>query len=197
MKRIIDVILALLIFFLSLPLLLFGITLVYLSVGSPIFFTQMRAGLKHRPFKLFKLRTMKSLYDISGDLLSDEQRLTPIGRFLRRSSIDELPQLLNVILGDMSLVGPRPLLMEYVPLYSEEQAKRHDVRPGITGWAQVNGRNALTWEKKFQLDVWYVKNRNLALDFIILVMTVGRVLNFRAVEPDSGVTADRFEGSPK
>ena len=176
MKRFSDLFLA------SLALLLLGVPLLFLiwqvrrKLGSPVFFRQTRPGLHGRPFEMVKFRTMTDVRGPDGQLLPDAVRLTAFGRFLRATSLDELPELWNVLKGDMSLVGPRPLLMEYLPLYSPEQARRHDVRPGITGWAQVNGRNALSWEEKFKLDVWYVDHRSLWLDVKILWLTVRKVL---------------------
>jgi lipopolysaccharide/colanic/teichoic acid biosynthesis glycosyltransferase len=170
--------------------------LVRLKLGSPVLFRQLRPGIEGRIFTMYKFRTMTDGRDACGRLLPDAARLTTFGRWLRASSLDELPELINVIKGDMSLVGPRPLLPEYLPLYSPEQARRHDVRPGITGWAQVNGRNALSWEEKFDHDVWYVNNHSLALDLKILVMTIGRVLGREGVVEEGSATAERFVGSP-
>lgn len=196
LKRSIDLVLAIVLLVMTAPLLVLGLGIAYFSVGRPVLFRQIRPGLGGKPFKLFKIRTMNELKDSSGLLLGDTARMTPAGRFLRRTSLDELPQLFNVLLGDMSLVGPRPLLTEYLPLYSREQARRHEVRPGITGWAQVNGRNALTWEVKFDLDVWYVDHQSLWLDFRILWMTFFRVLMSRGVEPQAGQSVEKFTGSP-
>lgn len=165
------------------------------KLGFPFFFTQVRPGLHGKSFRMVKFRTMTDEHDASGALLSDAQRLTPFGRFLRASSLDELPELWNVLRGEMSLVGPRPLLMEYLPLYSAEQARRHEVRPGITGWAQVNGRNAISWEDKFQLDVWYVDNRSLWLDIKILWLTVRKVLVRDGISAAGEATMPRFTGS--
>jgi len=165
------------------------------KLGKPIIFTQVRPGLASRPFKMIKFRTMNNQCDTDGNLLPDAQRLTSFGRFLRSTSLDELPELWNVIKGDMSLVGPRPLLMEYLPLYSPEQARRHEVRPGITGWAQVNGRNALSWEEKFKLDVWYVDNRTFWLDLKILLMTVKKVFVRDGISADGEATMSKFQGS--
>ncbi|HXY94572.1 MAG TPA: sugar transferase [Acidimicrobiia bacterium] len=168
---------------------------VWLRLGPPVLFRQTRPGRGGRPFTLLKFRTMTEQRDARGDPLPDERRLTALGRVLRRTSLDELPELVNVLTGDMSLVGPRPLLMEYLPLYSPEQMRRHDVRPGITGWAQVNGRNALTWEDKFALDVWYVDHHSLRLDSTILARTVGQVLSGRGVSAPGHATTERFRGS--
>ena len=165
------------------------------AMGSPILFRQVRPGLRGEPFELVKFRTMLNAVDASGKPLSDAERLTPFGRFLRASSLDELPQLWNVLRGDMSLVGPRPLLMQYLPLYSPEQARRHEVRPGLTGWSQVNGRNALSWDEKFDLDVWYVDNRSFALDFKILLRTALQLLRPRGVSAAGHDTMPEFRGS--
>ncbi len=164
------------------------------KLGSPVLFTQLRPGLHGKPFLLVKFRTMTDTHDASGALLPDAQRLTAFGRFLRASSLDELPELWNVLRGEMSLVGPRPLLMEYLPLYSPEQARRHEVRPGITGWAQVNGRNAISWEDKFALDVWYVENRSLLLDIRILWLTVRKVLVRDGISAPGEATMPKFNG---
>jgi sugar transferase EpsL len=177
------------------PLLLGVGLLVRLRLGTPVLFTQLRPGLGGRPFSLVKFRTMTHERDASGRLLSDADRLTPFGSFLRRTSLDELPELVNVLKGEMSLVGPRPLLMEYLPLYSVHQARRHEVRPGLTGWAQVNGRNAISWEDKFKLDVWYVDHRSLLLDLRILFMTIGAVLASRGITATGEATMPRFTGS--
>jgi lipopolysaccharide/colanic/teichoic acid biosynthesis glycosyltransferase len=194
MKRIFDLLLA------SLALLLLCVTLLFLiwqirrKLGSPVFFFQTRPGLRGLPFKLVKFRTMTDTRGPDGQLLPDADRLTSFGRFLRASSLDELPQLLNVLKGDMSLVGPRPLLMEYLPLYSPKQARRHDVRPGITGWAQVNGRNALSWDDKFKLDVWYVDNQTLWLDIKILWLTVRKVMVSEGISAVGEATMSKFTG---
>jgi lipopolysaccharide/colanic/teichoic acid biosynthesis glycosyltransferase len=179
------------------PLLLVVAVLVRLRMGSPVLFRQQRPGLHGQPFTLLKFRTMTDRRDASGASLPDAERLTALGRFLRRSSLDELPELVNVLAGEMSLVGPRPLLMEYLPLYSAEQARRHDVRPGITGWTQVNGRNALTWEEKFTLDVWYVDHRSLRLDIAILARTAGQVLSGHGVSAPGHATMENFRGTPQ
>jgi lipopolysaccharide/colanic/teichoic acid biosynthesis glycosyltransferase len=195
MKRLFDITassFALLLF--CIPLLLL-VVLVRAKLGSPVFFRQRRPGLNGRPFEVIKFRTMTDARGADGQLLSDAQRLTPFGRFLRASSMDELPELWNVLKGEMSLVGPRPLLVEYLPLYSVEEARRHEVRPGITGWAQVNGRNALSWEEKFKLDVWYVDNRTLWLDIKILWLTVRKVLVRDGISAAGEATMPRFTGS--
>lgn len=165
------------------------------KMGSPVLFRQTRPGLNGRPFQMVKFRTMKDAVDAEGNPLPDSERLTPFGQFLRSSSLDELPELWNVLKGDMSLVGPRPLLMEYLPLYSPEQYRRHEVRPGVTGWAQVNGRNSLSWDEKFKLDVWYVDNRSLWLDIKILFLTVKKVLVRDGISAEGEATMSRFMGN--
>jgi len=194
-KRLFDVVVSAALLLLLAPVLLLSGLLIRIALGSPVLFKQMRPGLHGRPFELIKFRTMRDSRDNKGALLSDEERLTAVGAWLRRSSIDELPELMNVLRGDMSLVGPRPLLMEYLPLYSERQARRHEVRPGITGWAQVNGRNNLAWEQRFEADVWYVENQSLVLDLKILFMTIARVFSRRDVAQDGHVTMEKFRGS--
>ncbi|MCS0826124.1 sugar transferase [Cytobacillus firmus] len=184
--------LLLIIFF---PVILACGLLIKMKLGSPILFKQERPGLNGKPFYLYKFRSMTEERNDKGHLLPDHIRLTSFGKFLRRYSLDELPQLINVIKGDLSLVGPRPLLMEYLPLYTSEQAKRHIVRPGITGWAQVNGRNALSWEEKFEHDVWYVNNRNLLLDLKILILTIKKVINSEGVNQPGNATMESFKGS--
>ena len=164
------------------------------NMGPPALFRQQRPGRNGQPFILFKFRTMKDANGPDGQPLPDAERLTPLGEFIRRSSLDELPQLLNVLRGDMSLVGPRPLLMEYLPLYSARQARRHEVRPGITGWAQVNGRNALGWPDKLEMDVWYVENRSFLLDVKILLLTVGRVVSRSGISQPGAATMEKFRG---
>ena len=166
-----------------------------LTLGRPVLFRQLRPGLHGRPFGLVKFRTMRDALDASGAPLPDEQRLTRFGRFLRTTSLDELPELWNVLIGDMSLVGPRPLLMEYLPLYSPRQARRHEVKPGITGWAQVSGRNALGWDEKFALDVWYVDHRSHWLDLKILALTVIKVLRAEGISQKGHATMEKFGGS--
>jgi lipopolysaccharide/colanic/teichoic acid biosynthesis glycosyltransferase len=169
---------------------------VRLSLGSPVLFRQTRPGLGGKPFEMLKFRTMRDAHDARGNPLPDAERLTPLGRFLRATSLDELPELVNVLRGEMSLVGPRPLLMEYLPLYTPEQARRHEVRPGITGWAQVNGRNALSWEEKFRLDVWYVDHRSFWLDLRILARTVAKVFAREGISQEGQATMERFRGRP-
>ncbi len=194
MKRLFDLLLSLGgLVVLSLPLLLLWV-LVYRKLGSPVLFRQVRPGLHGRPFMMVKFRTMTDERGADGELLPDAQRLTAFGRFLRASSLDELPELWNVLRGEMSLVGPRPLLMEYLPLYSPEQARRHEVRPGITGWAQVNGRNALSWEERFKLDIWYVDHRSLWLDLHILWLTVRKVIVREGISAQGDATMPRFSG---
>lgn len=195
MKRMMDVLISLLLFVLFAPIIFIVAILVKYKLGSPILFRQQRPGLNGRPFFLYKFRTMADWKDSRGVLLPDEKRLTSFGSFLRRFSLDELPQLMNVLKGDLSLVGPRPLLMEYLPLYTEEQAKRHLVRPGITGWAQVHGRNAITWEEKFKLDVWYVNHQTLVLDIKILFLTVKKVIQSEGISEANHVTVARFTGT--
>ncbi len=170
---------------------------IFLRMGCPVLFRQKRPGLQGRPFVIYKFRTMVNKKEQNGSFLSDEQRLTVLGRFLRSTSLDELPELLNVLKGEMSLVGPRPLLMEYLERYTPEQARRHEVKPGITGWAQVNGRNALTWGEKFELDVWYVDHRSLWLDLKILWMTVSSVLRREGVSARRHATMPEFKGMRK
>ena len=176
------------------PVLLLVFLLVRVQMGSPALFRQVRPGLHGKPFLMVKFRTMLDAVDSRGNALPDDQRMTRLGSLLRSTSLDELPELWNVLKGDMSLVGPRPLLMEYLPLYSPEQARRHDVRPGVTGWAQVNGRNALSWDEKFKLDVWYVDNQSLWLDIKILFMTVKKVLVREGISAEGEVTMTKFTG---
>jgi lipopolysaccharide/colanic/teichoic acid biosynthesis glycosyltransferase len=178
------------------PFLVVLMILVRVRLGSPVFFRQVRPGLHGQPFRLVKFRSMTDERDAQGDLLPPEQRLTSFGRLLRRASLDELPQLWNVVRGDVSFVGPRPLLMDYLPLYNETQRRRHEVRPGITGWAQVNGRNAISWEQKFAYDVWYVDHLSLWLDVRILAMTAAKVLRGSGVSPTNQEIMERFTGSP-
>ncbi|WP_078553415.1 sugar transferase [Bacillus alkalicellulosilyticus] len=176
------------------PLIVVVAIIVKLKLGSPVLFKQLRPGLNGKPFYLYKFRSMTDAKDEEGNLLEDEIRLTPIGQFLRKYSLDELPQLFNVIKGDISLVGPRPLLMEYLPLYTKEQARRHNVRPGITGWAQVNGRNALSWDEKFKLDVWYVDNHSMKIDCKILILTIYKVIKSDGISQPGSMTMERFKG---
>jgi lipopolysaccharide/colanic/teichoic acid biosynthesis glycosyltransferase len=194
-KRIFDFFSALTLLVLLLPILLVVAILVRINLGSPIIFNQPRPGLNGKVFNMLKFRSMTSETDADGNLLPDNLRLTAFGKFLRASSMDELPGLWNVLVGNMSLVGPRPLLVEYLPLYSAEQARRHNVRPGITGWAQVNGRNALSWQEKFELDVWYVDNQSLWLDFKILLLTVYKVLKRSDISAEGEATMTKFTGN--
>ncbi|MAD76557.1 MAG: sugar transferase [Rheinheimera sp.] len=195
MKRLFDFLVALFALVVFLPVLLILILMVRYKLGSPILFTQDRPGLHGKIFKMMKFRTMLDGKDKQGNLLPDDERMTLFGTFLRSTSLDELPGLFNVLKGDMSLVGPRPLLVQYLPLYNAEQARRHNVRPGITGWAQVNGRNAISWEQKFKLDVWYVDNQSLLLDFKILLLTVKKVFVREGISADGHVTIEPFKGS--
>ncbi len=195
LKRVIDVLGASTALVVLSPLLAVVAVLVRVRMGPPVLFRQLRPGREGRPFELTKFRTMTDQRGPDGTLLPDAQRLTALGRFLRRTSIDELPELVNVVRGDMSLVGPRPLLMEYLPRYSAEQARRHEVRPGVTGWTQVNGRNELTWDEKFALDVWYVDHRSTRLDLEILGRTVSQVLGGQGVSAPGHATMEPFRGS--
>ncbi|MHB2151116.1 sugar transferase [Calditrichota bacterium LG25] len=194
-KPFLDFTLALTAFILISPVLLLLSIVLLVQMGRPIFFVQTRPGYRGKPFRLIKFRTMKNEVDQQGNLLPDEKRLTRFGQFLRSTSLDELPELFNVLKGDMSLVGPRPLLMEYLPHYSKEQARRHEVKPGITGWAQVNGRNALTWQEKFKLDVWYVDNVSFFLDIKILFLTMIKVLKREGIQHPGQATMKKFTGN--
>ncbi len=195
MKRLFDLFAASLIFLLLWPLMLLLAGLIYWKIGWPVLFRQVRPGLHAKPFTMYKFRTMLDVVDADGSPLPDVLRMTTIGRFLRASSLDELPELWNVIKGDMSLVGPRPLLMEYVPLYNSEQLRRHEALPGITGWAQVNGRNALTWDEKFKLDLWYVENRTFKLDCKVLWLTIWKVMLGDGVSAAGSATMPKFKGN--
>jgi sugar transferase EpsL len=195
-KRLFDLVVAILGMIVLSPVFLFTALLVRIRLGSPVLFKQQRPGLRGRPFYLYKFRTMTEARDADGNLLDDAARLTAFGKWLRKLSLDELPQLVNVVKGELSLVGPRPLLMEYLPLYSPEQARRHDVKPGITGWAQVNGRNAITWQQKLQLDAWYVDHRSMLLDLKILLMTVAKVFRGEGISQEGRATMERFKGNP-
>ena len=197
MKRLLDIVLSLVTLLLLSPVILLLSILVALKLGRPILFRQKRPGLKGKVFEMLKFRSMREAEDGLGNTLPDSERLTSFGKKLRSTSLDEIPGLWSVLKGDMSLVGPRPLLMEYLPLYSEEQFRRHNVRPGITGWAQVNGRNAISWEEKFKLDVWYVDNQSFLLDVKILLLTVKKVLVRDGVSADGEVTMPKFKGSLK
>ena len=193
-KRVLEFIIALIGLILASPILLVVAILVKTKLGSPILFRQQRVGLNGEIFEMVKFRTMKDVTDSGGNPLPDEERLTKFGQLLRKTSLDELPELWNVLKGDMSLVGPRPLLVEYLPLYSKEQMKRHHVRPGITGYAQVNGRNNISWTKKFELDVYYVENFSLWLDVKILFQTVAKVLGQADINQEGNVTMEKFNG---
>lgn len=195
MKRLIDITVAFFLLVLLIPVLAMLYLAVALALGRPVFFAQVRPGLHGLPFTMFKFRTMLDVRDAEGNMLEDVQRLTRFGRFLRSSSLDELPELWNVLIGDMSLVGPRPLLQEYLPLYSVEQRRRHEVRPGITGWAQVNGRNALDWETRFRLDVWYVDHHSIFLDLKILFLTVRKVIAREGISEVGQATMRKFTGN--
>ncbi len=197
MNRLIDGFVSAFGLLILMPLLGALSALVLIYHGRPILFHQTRAGLNGKPFIMLKFRTMRDAVDSKGNPLPDSERITKFGAFLRATSLDELPELWNVLKGDMSLVGPRPLLMEYLHLYTPEQARRHEVRPGITGWAQVNGRNAISWEEKFELDVWYVDNRSLWLDIKVLFMTVKKVFVREGISADGHVTIEKFKGSSK
>ncbi|PFD42971.1 sugar transferase [Bacillus cereus] len=195
MKRLFDLFVSLSLLVFLLPLIIIVAVLVRIKLGSPIIFKQQRPGLHGVPFFLYKFRTMTDEKDSEGNVLPDDVRFTRFGGFLRKCSLDELPQLFNVIKGDLSLVGPRPLLMEYLELYTEEQAKRHNVRPGITGWAQVNGRNAISWEEKFDFDVWYAKKRTFWLDMKILLLTAKKVFKSEGINQVGHVTVEKFNGT--
>ena len=197
LKRTFDFTVALTALIVISPVVLLLAILVRMFLGAPVLFSQIRPGLHGQPFTVYKFRSMTDEKDVSGKLLPADVRLTRFGLFLRRSSLDELPQLFNVLKGDISLVGPRPLLMEYLPLYSPEQARRHLVRPGITGWAQVNGRNAISWERKFELDVWYVNHQSFLLDMKVLFLTVKKVLVKEGISAQGMETMPRFMGSAK
>lgn len=195
MKRVFDFVVAAVALVVLSPVLLLVALMIRRKLGSPVLFSQMRPGLNARPFRMVKFRTMRDAIDRNGNPLPDAERMTPFGAKLRAMSIDELPELWNVLRGEMSLVGPRPLLMQYVPLYSPEQARRHEVRPGVTGWAQVNGRNALGWDEKFRLDTWYVDNRSFALDLRILWLTVRKVVVREGISADGEATMAPFRGN--
>jgi sugar transferase EpsL len=197
LKRLLDLALTVPALIVLSPIMLTVAGLVWVSLGSPVLFRQVRPGWDGHPFTMLKFRTMRDDRDPAGRLLPDAQRLTRLGAFLRATSLDELPELLNVLRGDMSVVGPRPLLMQYLPRYSRTQARRHEVKPGITGWAQVNGRNAISWEEKFRLDVWYVDHWSVLLDLKIIVLTIGRVLRPHGVAQPGHVTMPEFMGSDK
>lgn len=195
-KRLFDIFLSLIVLILASPLLVILALLIWIFQGWPIIFTQERPGYKRKIFTIYKFRTMADLRDTGGKPLPDSMRLSGLGRFLRASSLDELPEVINILRGEMSWVGPRPLLVEYLPRYTAEQNRRHDVLPGLTGWAQVNGRNALTWEKKFMYDVWYVDNWSFGLDLKILWLTVWQVVSRRNITPPGQTAMEEFMGSP-
>jgi len=194
-KRILDLSLSIVTLVLLFPVLILVSILVYTRLGSPIFFTQDRVGKNGKIFKMMKFRSMVNSKDKSGELLSDKKRMTHLGKILRSTSIDELPELINVIKGDMSLVGPRPLLVEYITRYSKRQFRRHEVLPGLTGWAQINGRNIISWEKKFELDVWYVENWSILLDIKIIFMTFSKVFKKSGINQDENITMEEFTGN--
>ena len=195
MKRLIDIFASILGLTLLSPILLMLFIIIRFNMGSPVLFRQERPGLNGQSIEMIKFRSMRDGVDDKGNVLPDHERLTKLGLWIRKTSLDELPELWNVLKGDMSLVGPRPLLMEYLPLYSPEQARRHEVRPGITGWAQVNGRNAISWEQKFEFDVWYVDNRNIFLDMKILLLTLKKVFIRADISADGEATMPRFRGN--
>lgn len=197
LKRLLDIIIASIALILLSPLYFYVAHKVKKNLGSPVLFRQVRPGLHGKPFEMIKFRSMKDAVDAQGKALPDSERLTPFGKMLRSSSLDEMPELWNVIKGDMSIVGPRPLLMEYLPLYNQEQAKRHLVRPGMTGHAQVNGRNAISWEEKFKLDTWYVENQSVWLDFKIMLKTVKKVLAKDDINAENDATMPKFNGNEK
>ena len=196
LKRLFDILVSTLLIALLLPSILLVFVFIRVNMGSPVLFRQIRPGLKGQLFTVYKFRTMSERVDAAGNPLPDGQRLTSLGLFLRKTSLDEIPQLLNVLTGDMSLVGPRPLLVEYLPLYSPDQARRHLVRPGITGWAQVHGRNTISWQDKFSLDVWYVENASFMLDIKILFMTVLKVMRRDGINASDADTMKKFTGNP-
>ncbi|WEV17468.1 sugar transferase [Clostridium perfringens D] len=194
-KRILDICVALGLLIVLFPVIVIVAVLVKTKLGSPIIFTQERVGKDNKIFKMVKFRTMKECIDKDGNILPDEERLTSFGKKLRSSSLDELPELINILKGDMSLVGPRPLLVDYLPLYSKKQIRRHEVLPGLTGWAQINGRNSIKWKKKFELDVWYVENWNLKLDIKIIFLTIIKVFKMDGINQNAEITMERFNGS--
>ncbi|MDD2945098.1 MAG: sugar transferase [Acinetobacter sp.] len=197
LKRVLDVVIASTALLLLSPVYFFVAYKVRKNLGSPVLFRQVRPGLHGKPFEMIKFRSMKDAVDENGNPLPDSERLTPFGQMLRATSLDEMPELWNVIKGEMSIVGPRPLLMEYLPLYNNEQAKRHNVRPGMTGHAQVNGRNAISWEEKFKLDTWYVENQSLWLDFKIMLKTVKKVIAKDDISAEGEATMTKFTGTPE
>ncbi|MGF2096424.1 sugar transferase [Mammaliicoccus lentus] len=196
LKRTLDITVSFSALIVSAPVILGTAIVINKKIGKPIFFKQMRPGKDEKPFEILKFRTMTDERDLNGELLPDKDRMTKTGDFIRKTSIDELPQLINVLKGDLSLVGPRPLLMDYLPLYTEEQRKRYLVKPGITGWAQVNGRNTISWEEKFKLDVWYVENQSFKLDMFILYKTIMNVIKRKDITATNHVTMEKFRGNP-
>ncbi|MEY9141121.1 MULTISPECIES: sugar transferase [Mammaliicoccus] len=196
LKRTLDITVSFSALIVSAPVILGTAIVINKKIGKPIFFKQTRPGKDEKPFEILKFRTMTDERDLNGELLTDKDRMTKTGDFIRKTSIDELPQLINVLKGDLSLVGPRPLLMDYLPLYTEEQRKRHLVKPGITGWAQVNGRNTISWEEKFKLDVWYVENQSFKLDMFILYKTIMNVIKRKDITATNHVTMEKFRGNP-
>lgn len=195
LKRLFDIAVSATGLIISAPITLTAAAVIAKKLGKPVLFRQVRPGQDGKPFEIYKFRTMSDKRDENGELLPDDQRMTPVGTFIRKSSIDELPQLINVLKGDISLVGPRPLLMEYLPLYNDEQKKRHNVKPGITGWAQVNGRNAISWDQKFKLDVWYAENQSFKLDMYIIYKTIINILQRKDINAPNHVTAEKFKGN--
>lgn len=195
MKRLMDVFLAIIALIVLAPVLLYLVIRIRREMGSPVLFRQVRPGLHGKPFEMLKFRTMRDALDASGNPLPDADRLTPLGRKLRATSLDELPELINVLKGEMSIVGPRPLLTEYLPLYSREQARRHEVRPGLTGWAQINGRNTIDWDQKFAMDVWYVDNQSIGLDWKIIGTTIKQALRREGISAKGEATMPKFTGS--
>lgn len=194
LKRIIDIVISLIALIVLSPIILVLIILIYFKLGSPVFFVQERIGKDNKVFKMIKFRTMKDIKDKDGNMLPDDVRLTKFGKALRSLSLDELPELFNIIKGDMSLIGPRPLLVEYLPLYNEEQIRRHDMLPGLTGWAQINGRNSINWTEKFKLDVWYIDNWSLLLDIKIFFKTIYKVFKREGINQDDNTTMEKFNG---
>jgi len=195
MKRLFDIILSLILILLFSPIFIITFIIIFFKIGRPVLFTQVRPGLNEKLFTIYKFRTMSNETDNNGQLLSDKERLKGVGILIRKASLDELPQLFNVLKGEMSFVGPRPLLVEYLELYNKEQKRRHNVVPGISGWAQVNGRNAISWEQKFEYDVWYVDNQSFLLDIKILWMTFLKVVNRSDISSSNSVTIDKFKGT--
>ena len=196
LKRTLDITVSFSALIVSAPVILGTAIVINKKIGKPIFFKQTRPGKDEKPFEILKFRTMTDERDLNGELLPDKDRMTKTGDYIRKTSIDELPQLINVLKVDLSLVGPRPLLMDYLPLYTEEQRKRHLVKPGITGWAQVNGRNTISWEEKFKLDVWYVENQSFKLDMFILYKTIMNVIKRKDITATNHVTMEKFRGNP-